>query len=65
MEDTSLEDDLNTWKSAKHALLILMKVEKLRITSFDTNLASTGYTVRNYPDAHLTPQGFPLTIRYS
>jgi hypothetical protein len=42
LKSTSLEDDLNSLKSAKHALLTLMKVEQIRIKSFDANSASTG-----------------------
>jgi hypothetical protein len=39
---TSLEDDLDSWKSAKDALLTLIKVEQIRIKSVDANASSTG-----------------------
>jgi hypothetical protein len=38
---TSLEDDLNSWKSAKHASLTIMTVEQIRLKSVVANSAST------------------------
>jgi hypothetical protein len=42
MEDNlpEMEDVLNSWKSAKHALLTQMKVEQIRLNSFDATLTN-------------------------